>query len=128
MGEERGEELALDIFKENVSTVEDGEVRGEELLDSGGSKKLVSQFVNEDETEEQEEAREQVQVQERIQVLLRFFYSSGKPSTVKTGEVYDQWLVILKRAKKKATRGQKYLFIIFWSRKCEEIGGSGVQD
>ena len=86
MGEEGREELAQDIFKENLSTVGDGEVRE----DSGVSKKPFSEFVNEDETKEQEETREQVQVQERIQVLLRFFYSSGKPSTVKTGEVYDQ--------------------------------------
>ena len=85
MGEEGREELALDIVKENVSTVEDGEVREEELLDSGGSK-----FVNEGETKDQEETREQIQVQERIQVLLRFFYSLGKPSTVKAGEVYGQ--------------------------------------
>ena len=81
MGEERGEELALDI-----STVEDGEVRGEEVLDSGGSKKLVSQFVNEDETEEQEEAREQVQVQERIQVLLRFFTAQENLQRSKLGK------------------------------------------
>ena len=86
MGEERGEELALDIFKENVSTVEDGEVRGEEVLDSGGSEKLVSQFVNEDETEEQEEAREQVQVQERIQVLLRFFTAQENLQRSKLGK------------------------------------------
>ena len=66
MGEEGREELALDIFKENSSTVEDAEVRGEELKDS----KLESNFANEGESKEQEELREQIQVQERIQVLL----------------------------------------------------------
>ena len=79
MGEERSEELALDILKENISTVDYGEVREE---DSGGCKKLseflhdgesLSKFVNEGKTEEQEETREQIQVQERIQVLLCFF-------------------------------------------------------
>ena len=70
MGETGGEDLALDIFKENSSTVEDGEVRGEELLDSKGSKKLLAEFANEGESKEQEELREQIQVQERIQVLL----------------------------------------------------------
>ena len=69
MGEEGREELAPDIFKENVSTVGDGEVRE----DSGVSKKPLSKFVNEDETKEQEETREQIQVQERIQVHLCFF-------------------------------------------------------
>ena len=68
MGEEGREDLELDIFKENSSAVEDGEVREEELLDSGGSNKIV----NEGESKEQEELREQIQVQERIQVLLCF--------------------------------------------------------
>ena len=68
MGEEGREELALEVFKENSSAVEDGEVREEELLDSGGSNKIV----NEGESKEQEELREQIQVQERIQVLLCF--------------------------------------------------------
>ena len=69
MGEEGREDLALDIFKENSSTVEDGEVRvgGDELLES---KKLLTEFANEGESKEQEELREQIQVQERIQVLL----------------------------------------------------------
>ena len=68
MGEEGREELELEIFKENSSAVEDGEVREEELLDSGGSNKIV----NEGESKEQEELREQIQVQDRIQVLLCF--------------------------------------------------------
>ena len=68
MGEEGREDLELDIFKENSSAVEDGEVREEELLDSGGSNKIV----NEGDSKEQEELREQIQVQERIQVLLCF--------------------------------------------------------
>ena len=80
MGEERREELEQDIFKENVSTVEDGEVREEELLDSGGSKKSFSEFVNEDETKEQGETREQIQVQERIQVLFCFFTAPERTS------------------------------------------------
>ena len=80
MGEERREELEQDIFKENVSTVEDGEVREEELRDSGGSKKSFSEFVNEDETKEQGETREQIQVQERIQVLFCFFTAPERTS------------------------------------------------
>ena len=68
MGEEGREEVELEIFKENSSAVEDGEVREEELLDSGGSNKIV----NEGDSKEQEELREQIQVQERIQVLLCF--------------------------------------------------------
>ena len=68
MGEEGREEVELDIFKEKSSAVEDGEVREEELLDSGGSNKIV----NEGDSKEQEELREQIQVQERIQVLLCF--------------------------------------------------------
>ena len=70
MGEEGREELALDIFIEKSSTAKDGEVREEELLDSNGSKKLLSEFANEGESKEQEELRGQIQVQERIQVLL----------------------------------------------------------
>ena len=72
MGEEGREEVELDIFKENSSAVEDGEVREEELLDSGGSNKLLSKIVDEGDSKEQEELREQIQVQERIQVLLCF--------------------------------------------------------
>ena len=70
MGEEGREDLELDIFKENSSAVEDGEVREEELLDSGSSNKIV----NEGDSKEQEELREQIEVQERIQVLLCFLY------------------------------------------------------
>ena len=71
MGEEGREALALDIFIEKSSTAKDGEVREEEeLLDSNGSKKLLSEFANEGESKEQEEPRGQIQVHERIQVLL----------------------------------------------------------
>ena len=70
MGEEGREELALDIFIEKSSTAKDGEVREGELLDSNGSKKLLSEFANEGESKEEEELGGQIQVQERIQVLL----------------------------------------------------------
>ena len=67
MGEE-GEELVLDVFQENSSTVEDaGGVREGELLDS---KTILSELFDQGGTKEQEEIGEQIHVQERIQVLL----------------------------------------------------------
>ena len=80
MGEEGREELVLDVFQENSSTVEDaGGVREEELLDS---KKLLSELVDEGGTKEQEEIGEQIHVQERIQVLLCPIYRSYDTNTM----------------------------------------------
>ena len=86
MGEEGREELVLDVFQENSSTVEDaGGVREGELLDS---KKLLSELVDEGGTKEQEEIGEQIHVQERIQVLLCPMYRSIDQLIINTNTMF----------------------------------------